>query len=254
MLISVPMTLFIHVRAVNTAPDSENKIHDDRVAAEYGFQGGLVPGVTVYGYMASAVIERSGLEWLHRGAMDVRFFQPFYAGEEVAISIADLAEGRIKVEAGSRASATAWIDDSDLSTEYPAEYCTPKEIPSRETIQPGKALGTLEKTLDLSQPGLSAPFDAFIGPERFAHPAIILGLANELLMHNYSLGPWIHSSSEVRNVNPAIDGERLQVRGKIAEVYERKGHEFVVLDVAILSADRLISRIRHTAIWQPREI
>lgn len=39
------------VRAVNTAPDSENKMHDDRVAAQYGFQGGLVPGVTVYAYI-----------------------------------------------------------------------------------------------------------------------------------------------------------------------------------------------------------
>ena len=43
--------LFIALRAVNTAPDSENKMHDDRVAAQYGFRGGLVPGVTVYGYM-----------------------------------------------------------------------------------------------------------------------------------------------------------------------------------------------------------
>src|SRR5580658_9560137 len=106
------------VRAVNTAPDSENRIHEDGVAAEYGFRGGLVPGVTIYGYVAAAVIERLGLEWLRRGAMDVRFFEPFYAGEEVAVSRTDLPEGRIKAEAGSRASATAWIDSTDLAADY----------------------------------------------------------------------------------------------------------------------------------------
>lgn len=241
------------VRAVNTAPDPENKIHDDRVAAEYGYRGGLVPGVTIFGYMASAVIERLGSEWLCRGAMDVRFFQPFYEGEEVAVMLAELEEGRIKAEAGSRATATAWIGNAPKSAEYPGESALRQQAASRETIQPGIVLGTIEKNLDLSRPGLSAPLDAFIGPERLAHPAVILGLANELLMQNYSLGPWIHSSSEVRNSAAAHHGDHVQVRGEIVEAYERKGHEFAVLDVAILSADRLLSRIRHTAIWKPRK-
>jgi acyl dehydratase len=243
------------VRAVNTASDSENKIHDNQVAAEYGFSGGLVPGVTVYGYLASAVIEHFGPQWLARGAMDVRFFQPFYEGEQVAISIEDGEHGRIKVQAGLRASATAWLFDAPVPEDYPAKQSMPDRVPpSRETVRTGTILGTLTKTIDLSEQGLSAPLEAFIGEERQAHPAQILGLANEILMSNYILGPWIHSSSEVRNASPVRDGEQLQVRGKIVDAYERKGHEFVVLDVAILSADRLASRIRHTAIWQPRKI
>jgi hypothetical protein len=248
------MTPFLRVRAVNTALDSENRIHDDRVAAEYGFRGGLVPGVTIYGYMTAAALETLGSEWLHRGAMDVRFFEPSYDSEEVAISMSELPEGRIKLEIGSRASATAWLSNADLSADFPAENSTLKQIASRETIQPGMILGTLEKILDLSHPGVAAPLDAFIGPQRFAHPAIVLGLANELLMHNYTLGPWIHSSSEVRNASAVRDGQRVQVRGKIAEAYERKGHEFVVLDVVILAEDALVARIRHTAIWRPKKV
>src|SRR5258708_3774385 len=73
------------VRAVNTAVDSENRIHDDRIAAAYGFRGGLVPGVTVYGYMTLPVLDHFGEEWLDRGAMSVRFKAPGYDGEEVAI-------------------------------------------------------------------------------------------------------------------------------------------------------------------------
>src|SRR5258706_2646006 len=104
------------VCAVNTASDSENRIHDNSVAATYGFGGGLVPGVTVYGYMASAVIEHFGFEWLEKGAMDVRFFAPFYEGEQVAVSITEVEEGRVKVEAGSRASGKAWLDGTPALT------------------------------------------------------------------------------------------------------------------------------------------
>jgi acyl dehydratase len=244
----------ILIRAVNTAADSENRIHDNQVAAEYGFSGGLVPGVTIYGYMASAVIQHFGEEWLAHGAMDVRFFQPFYEGEQVAVSITDEESGRIKIEAASRASATAWLLDAAPSADYPPEHEAQRVPPSPETIRPGVVLGTLTKTLDLSQPSVSAPLEAFIGAERLAHPAIILGLANEILMHNYALGPWIHSASEVRNASPARDGDILEARGKIVDAYERKGHEFVVLDVAILNSGSLVSRIRHTAIWQPRKV
>jgi acyl dehydratase len=244
----------ILIRAVNTATDSENRIHDNRVAAEYGFSGGLVPGVTIYGYMASAVIQHFGEEWLARGAMDVRFFQPFYEGEQVEVSIVGEQPGRIKIEAASRASATAWLLDAPPSADYPPEHEAQRVPPSNETIRPGVVLGTLTKTLDLAQPAVSAPLEAFIGAERLAHPAIILGLANEILMHNYALGPWIHGASEIRNASAVRDGDILEVRGEIVDAYERKGHEFVVLDVAILNSGSLVSRIRHTAIWQPRKV
>jgi acyl dehydratase len=82
------------VRAVNTAPDSENKIHDDRVAAEYGFRGGLVPGVTVYGYMTVPLVEFAP-EWLERGWMKVRFLEPFYHGDEVIVRAEVADDGSI---------------------------------------------------------------------------------------------------------------------------------------------------------------
>jgi acyl dehydratase len=242
------------VRAVNTAADSDNRIHDDQVAAEYGFSGGLVPGVTVYGYMASAVIGYFASAWLQSGAMDVRFSEPFYEGEQVAVSIAEEEGGRLRVEAGARASATAWIDLAGPWKDVPPVHPMPDRVlASREAMRPGTILGTIEKTLDLSEPGMSAPLDAFLGEERFAHPAVILALANEILIQNYILGPWIHSSSEVHNLSPVRDGDCLQARGKIVDAYERKGHELLVLDVAILKGEVPATRIRHTAIWQPRK-
>ena len=46
--------------ALNTAPDSENRIHSDELAKEYGFEGGLVPGVTISAYLVHPLVERWG--------------------------------------------------------------------------------------------------------------------------------------------------------------------------------------------------
>src|SRR4051812_14593576 len=73
------------VRARNTATDSENRIHDDATAARYGFRGGLVPGITVYGYMTVPVVAAFGRAWLERGAMQIKFIQPIYEGDEVIV-------------------------------------------------------------------------------------------------------------------------------------------------------------------------
>ena len=43
--------------AFNTAPDSQNEIHSDKVARQYGFKGGLVPGVTVSAYLMHPAVE-----------------------------------------------------------------------------------------------------------------------------------------------------------------------------------------------------
>src|SRR5215211_8860378 len=73
------------VRARNTSVTSDNKIHDDEVAARFGFRGGLVPGVTVYAYMTVPLVAQFSAAWLERGSMQVKFHHPFYEGEEVFV-------------------------------------------------------------------------------------------------------------------------------------------------------------------------
>jgi len=243
----------VRVRAVNTALESENKIHDDSVAATFGFRGGLVPGVTVYGYLASAALEYFGDPWLQHGAMDVRFVEPIYHGDDVSVSAEPEPDGRLRVAAGDCANGVAWIhsDPAPRAADY-GEAHIERRPASHETLAIGTVLGTIVRTLDLAQARMSAPLDPWIGPSRFAHPAILLALANEILVTNYALGPWIHVSSEVRKSSAIRDGEGIRVRGRVENLFERKGHEFVVLDVLILSDERVIEQIRHTAIWRPR--
>jgi hypothetical protein len=44
----------------------------------------------------------------------------------------------------------------------------------------------------------------------------------------------------------------LEVRGRVAAEYERKGHRIVDLDVEITADGSPLWSARHTAIWRPR--
>jgi hypothetical protein len=223
------------VRACNTAPDSENRIHDDRTAAAYGFRAGLVPGVTVYGYLTVPVIDRYGEDWLARGGMRVRFLEPVYDGEEV---IVELSETSVTANRNGTVCATGqifWPDYAPPSlADYPEEPLPAvRPAASAESLAPGRILGTLHVDLPL------------------ADPAALLTLCNHLLMQNVQLGPWIHASSEVRHFSLARDGDRFSVRGRVVERLERKGRQFVVLDILVIAnGERLVQQVRHTAIYE----
>ena len=72
-------------------------------------------------------------------------------------------------------------------------------------------------------------------------------------MSNFKLGPWIHAASDLINWGAARNGEEISVRGRITQCFERKGHEFVVLDLVLIAGEaRLVQQVRHTAIYRPR--
>ena len=94
------------VSAYNTAHDSDNKIHDDATARRFGFSGGLVPGVDVYGYMTHMPVARWGRAWLERGTAECRFFKPVYDGE-IAELVAEEKSGVLSIEVMSRGQLCA---------------------------------------------------------------------------------------------------------------------------------------------------
>lgn len=260
------------VRARNTSATSDNKIHEDETAARYGFRGGLVPGVTVYAYMTVPLVARFSDGWLERGSMQVKFHQPFYEGEEVIVRAeVDGDSDPIKVAVrAEREDGTAcatglatindesdWLGKARLE-DYPIHALPPFEarpIASRGSVVKGALLGTLIEKLDLKDTGplreLDERLPIYYGERAAAHPAALLGLANQVLMRNFELGPWIHTSSDLINRSAARNGEEISVRGRIKDVFERKGHEFVTLDLLIVANDnRVVQQVRHTAIYR----
>jgi len=259
------------VRARNTSAESENKIHDDETALRFGFRGGLVPGVTIYAYMTVPLVEQFGLEWLERGSMQVKFHQPFYDGDQVLVKAEiDASADPIKVVLTAErddgticATALAtvndgshWLGEPRLTDNVALPSIEARPVPSRDLLAPGTSLGTLNEALSVPDLGTLDKLDErlpiYTGPGAVAHPFTLLALSNQILVRNYKLGPWIHAASDLKNWSAVLNGEEVAVRGRIAECYERKGHEFVVLDLELTVNERLVQQVRHTAIYRPR--
>jgi hypothetical protein len=255
------------VEAYNTATASSNKIHDDAVAREYGFRGGLVPGVDVYAYMTHVPASLWGLQWLEAGSMSARFVRPVYDGERVAITgeqrghelTLELTGADGVVRAMGRAALGAPVagdDDADVPPQAPVPDDPPPA--SAESLRPGTLLGSLDAVFDASK---AAEYLAAVR-ERLplytdsavAHPGWLLRFANTVLATNVVLGPWIHVSSDIALLGVVSDGETLEVRGEVVAEYERSGHRFVELDVAVTAGDRVVQRVAHTAIHTPRRL
>lgn len=223
------------LRAVNTAPDSENRIHGD-LAARYGFRGGLVPGVTIYGYLLDAVRSLGPVAWAK-----LRLLAPFYDGDQVQIQIAQEAgqwtAQALGVDGMVHAHVEAGPERQEPFHEVPAAADLPAERPlaNESNLESGIALGAVQAAPQL--PGAAGELE----------------LANRILMANRQLPPWIHTGSEIRFHAPWPESA-IEIRGRIAERFERKGHQFVRLDVAYLATGgQLVQTLRHTAIWRLRE-
>lgn len=259
------------VLARNCATDSENTIHADDAARQFGFRAGLTPGVVVFGYAMKPAIDFFGREWLRRGRVRIKLQQPVYDGDEVLVS-SDAAPGgclQIAVSTGSEPATVCAVAEAALENEgrerpgvddyatnsLPGENERPHAHPG--SLIPGTALGTLKLRLNAAESrvfmALGETNAIFLGPDALAHPAVLLELANRVLMRNFRLGPWLHAASTVTNWSALQDGAMAQVRARVADCFERKGHEFVVLDVAIAAeGGRMIQQITHTAIYRPK--
>jgi len=100
--------------------------------------------------------------------------------------------------------------------------------------------------------GVEDPLPLYRGPDGWVHPAFFLDQANRAVDRNVRVGPWIHVSSRVRHLGGARVGEVLRTRGRIRSLWERKGREYLELDLLILAGPRArpAAHILHTAIYR----
>ena len=235
-----------NVHARNTGLDSANAIHHDDIAREYGFRGGLVPGVDVYGYMVPAAFTGWGESWLEHGTMTARFHKPVYDGDEVTIQ--GRPDNTIEVVNGSGDICAIAITTRDHDRQAPEVSLYPRAAlkdPVHATEI--KTLGTIETTLEES----ADPLEIY-RHKRFANPAHLLRTCNRILAANVRLGPWIHAQSDCTHFAAALWGEHIETRGKVASLYEKKGHKFVDLDLLITGeGERPLMHVRHVAIYEP---
>ncbi|MGE0260124.1 MAG: hypothetical protein AB7T18_15375 [Alphaproteobacteria bacterium] len=254
------------VVAFNTAHDSENKIHDDATARRFGFGGGLVPGVDVYGYMTHLPVMRWGRAWLDHGTAECRFFKPLYDGD-AAIVTATEADGALEIAVESRGTVCA-TGRAALPDAAPVVNIDEfRQVPQRRERPPADESSLPENGwLGLDPypitPEMAARYladsresAAIYSDQNLVHPRDILRSCNFVISRNVLLGPWIHTGSHVRHLQAVPVGSELSVRARITGNYEHKGHRFVEIDALVLSQERVsVARIAHTAIYRPRQV
>jgi acyl dehydratase len=247
--------------ARNRAFASENRIHADDVARRYGFRGGLVPGATVYGYVSHALLQSLGPGWVAHGVTRARFVAPCYDGDDLLVSVNvpdfEVTSGERTCVVGSAALCRDGAGGIDIPWIPAAPAPAPEDRPpaGERSLAVGRVLGSV--VLPTDWPTAAAYLERLAEPaamyaaEGIVHPGMLLEGANRVLMTNVVLPVWLHVESEIEHRRAVTVGERLEVRARVSDLFERKGHHFVVLSVAWLVGDEMVSGARHTAIWQP---
>lgn len=261
-------TLTYRVEAYNLSHASENKIHDDTIAQQLGFTGGLVPGVEVFAYATHPAVAHWGPDFLERGRMQCRFAKPVYDGRmaEVTGRLTDENALEITVESEGVQCATgrAELAEAISPSPNPDDYVSsvpPSERPpaNQKSLAVGTVLGIAPDVLtkDIA--------DQYLADVRekspvyreldIAHPGWLLRLCNMALKDNVLLPPWIHVGSDIQFFSHAKVGEALSVRSTVTDNYERKGHRFVDMDCLVLADEiRPVAQVKHTAIYQLRHM
>lgn len=254
------------VRTHNASSHSENRMHSDDVARQFGFKGALVPGVTVFSHMTQPLVAHFGEAWLARGTAEVRFTKPAYDGEQLTVS----AEGEstfdltCRNEAGEElARMRATLPDEPQPADArgniaPASSGGKRPVVTWELMEIGHPFPALKwrptladnaqwcsdnrETLPLYGEGQHPPL----------HPGFILRQGNYILRNRFVLPAWIHTASHIRFLEAARVGPEYEVRAIPEEKWTRKGHEFARLYVAIRCRDRTVAEIAHEMIFRPK--
>ena len=264
---STAQTLSYSVEAYNLSHASENKIHDDTVARQLGFSGGLVPGVEVFAYAVHVPLAYFGPSFLERGRIECRFLKPVYDGKIATVSgtPAECDWLNFVVESAgetcARGRAKLALELRVPSASGPQLQLPPDKRPRADetSLAVGRMLWTRPTALTTDRleaylQDARVPDDIYRA-ESVAHPGLLLRLCNDVLKDNVELGPWIHTGSQMELFSYARVGDELFVRSSVVANYERKGHRYVDLDCLIIAnGNKPVARVAHTAIYRLRHL
>jgi hypothetical protein len=269
MLIAVGSPLPAYrVRASTNALTRQNLIHDDEFARKCGYRGALVPGASIFGYMAHSLFEMLGREWLERGSAEIRFMLPVYEGEELRVTGAVSSitrEGVLCIECqvmnpkgGVCAAGSATLPPSH-----------PENAPGIGSYPPGNhrsGRGITLQDLKINE-NLNPLLSEFTRPIQWAycqkiirdhhplfqeviHPGWLLSQAGLILAANYDLSAWIHVQSVVQNYRIQMEECVVETRGRVKEKFEFNGDHYLVLDLALFAGQHCIQTILYTVIFR----
>ncbi len=263
------MPALYQVQAINYSQTSENRIHSDDVAKQYGFRGALVGGVQVFGYLSYPMVKSFGADWLTRGTAEVRFLQPAYHGDWLAIECESIPEEAraFQVRATNESGellATLITSAAEQGVDEHASIAPVKANPPREEIswerldagEPFAAMQWQPEYDDNLRHCEQAGDDLAIyrkGDAPAVHPFYFLQQCNRAFSTRFVLPAWIHASSEIRFRRLLRVGQDIEICTIPIEKWERRGHQFARLYVAMWCEGEVAMEVLHTAIFKIAE-
>ena len=235
--------------AFNTAPDSSNRIHGDEIAKQYGFEGGLVPGVTVAAYLVHPAVKKWGLDWLNHGFANCRVTSPLYDKESFKVDtnlLDDASCSTTLIKSNKLVSANAEVS---ITQELPVPPIRRNDPIVDDTYVASKASLDVWKKLQLE--GCQA-FRFFWGGDNpltylrkhsdlpsllqpkeggLSNFSFLLGCSNWSLAGNAYMNPWVHLQTISQNYKSVPLGTSVISEMEVKDFYEKKGHEFVDVNV-----------------------
>ena len=247
----------------------DNIIHSTAGAAQFGYSGPLVGGVTVYAWAAPAIIDALGEQWLDHGWSDFRLRRPVYPGDQITTRVSQNDDGGFEFtmakETGEVCIAgTLGLGDADWLNEIampqrrepvpaanPTTLLTPENLPLGEDMPPMAVPISLEDAEAYADELARDPHPRWRGSDARLHSGWLAGRPTRLLRHTWHYNAAIHAASRIQQLAPARAGQTLTVAGRLSSAYQRKGHEYALNDVAIFAEDgQPLTRIRQTSIYQ----
>ncbi len=244
-----------------------NIIHSTAGAARYGYSGPLVGGTTVYSWSVAALVEALGDAWLDEGWVAFQLRRPVYPNEVITTRVesngGDVAFTMTKHNGDIAVRGTAGLGIADFNAEISdATDRTPVPEPehrlyiTRELAPLGDDLPAMSIDLSSGEAERYAaelardPDQRWCGANAPVHPGWIAQRANALLAHTWRYTS-IHASSQIQHLAPVHADQRLLVSGRLDSGYERKGHEYAIIDLTVTSEDgRDLVRMRQPTIYQ----
>lgn len=259
----------LQILALNDAEESENRIHSDEVAARYGFKGALVSGVNVFGYLTQPLVRIYGEQWLQQGMLDVLFLKPAYQNDLLTIStenLDDTSDQRSHLTSAHNEDAQllarleSWLPTTMPKLHDQAHSAGGKAVKEREEINWDRIelhapapLFTWQPTLAENEAHVQAQRDQsplYQGEQQYVHPYFLLDACNKALMRMFILPAWIHTGSKITLRQGTRVGDRLDILTVPVEKWERKGHQFIKLYIAMRKGSEVALEVEHTAIFQ----
>jgi acyl dehydratase len=237
-------------KAVNISSESENRIHADDEARQYGFKGGLVPGIGTFAYVCEALRAHTSDAWLAHGFTTVKFCGPVYHGETITVSISeDDGAGHFVVTNPAGVTCAEGRYAESESPRYRGRK--PRLAAQQRWPEPKEMVGStlvdLEQLGSVTETILAADVTEFmtklgLDPEPYLNSnraplSYIARLYVSLMRANFvRVGPSIHAGLDVQVQRPVELGEVLTLRSRVDSLYRRARQNYWAYETGYFDA------------------